>query len=226
MIPLPSIRLDPSGSPPRFAIDRQFLRVDLAEQGGTAVLLRKDRLLDRPGDAELRIIPAQAVLGIRLVQLGALVLEQGRVAQDAEAVGEPFRHIELPPVLGRERHPNPSGEGRRAASDVDGHVEDLTLQYREQLTLRIWVLEVEPAKHAPEGVREVVLHERRGQPGRPVAGAVPGLEEVTSLVAEDLGLDDDDLGQRGRYRVHRGCRVATWWKTGPLRSGRSPDRAL
>ena len=133
-----------------------------------------------------------------LVVVGALVGEQGRLARHDEAVREPRRDVELALVLARERHADPAAEGRRADADVDGDVEDLALEDRDELALGVRVLVVQPAEHAPARAREVVLDERGGQPGLGVAGAVPGLQEVAAGVAEDEGLDDQDARAFGR----------------------------
>jgi hypothetical protein len=86
--------------------------------------------------------------------------------------------------------------GRRAAADVEGHVEDRALQHADELALGVGLFLV---VRAPKGVRrsgenQVALDEELVEPGRvKIAGAVP-LGKVTAGVAETLGLEDLDIG--------------------------------
>ena len=61
----------------------------------------------------------------------------GRVAQHAEPVREPVRHVQLPVVLTAQLHTVPATERRGAAAQVDGDIEDLTAQAGHELALRI-----------------------------------------------------------------------------------------
>src|SRR4051794_33880839 len=89
----------------RWGENRQPLR-QLIEGGMRAVALGQDGLPRRPGDREPRIVPGDADLGCRIVQLRALVFDLGDRADDEEPVGEAGRHValgEVPPGE-RDRH--------------------------------------------------------------------------------------------------------------------------
>ena len=69
-----------------------------------SVLLAQDCLLCRnsPVDAEALVCYGDAAVGFRMVELIALVLEDGSLAQYGETVGEAFRDEELPVIIFRE----------------------------------------------------------------------------------------------------------------------------
>ena len=149
--------------------------------------------------AERRIVPADAALVLGGVVVGGLVEELGLVGEDQEAVGEALRDPELPLVLGGEHLAQPAPAGRRAAPQVDGHVEDLAADHPHQLPLRLRQLVVEAAQHAARREAVVVLHEaERPAQGRLQLALVVALEEEAPGVAEDLRLDHHDAGQGGR----------------------------
>src|SRR5581483_8320023 len=83
------------------------------------VLVGEDRRVDRPLDPDRGIVPEEAQLAAGVVEVAALVLDLGPLAQHAEAVREALRHEDLAEVLAREEHRDPAAEGRRAAPDVD-----------------------------------------------------------------------------------------------------------
>ena len=173
-------------------------------QGG--VLRREQRVADRPGDADLRIVPAEADLVGGVVEVGALVGDLGHLAQHAEAVGEPRRDEHLAEVVCPERGGRPFAEGGGAGADVDGDVEDLAPQHADQLALGFAELRVQAAQRATGRAGLVVLDEGVGDPRLAILALVERLQEVPAGVPEHLGLDHEDAWQIGIQCTHR-CRV-------------------
>src|SRR5205814_43652 len=118
-------------------------RAQLGEGRERGVLLREQRVADGPGDADARIVPAEADLVGAVVEVGALVDDLGRLAQHAEAVGETGRDEHLAEVVAGELRAGPLAEGGRARADVDRDVENLALQRADQLALRLSDLRVQ-----------------------------------------------------------------------------------
>ena len=141
------------------------------------------------------VVPADAGVGLGVVQRGALVGEGGEFGQHAEAVRETFRHPEMALVLGGQHHADPVAEGRRAATDVHRHVVDLALEHADQLALRIRPLVMQAAQHAPGRARDVGLHEAAIDAGFAVLRLVVAFVEEAARIAEHLRFDDHGAGQ-------------------------------
>src|SRR5205085_9267341 len=99
--------------------------LELVQRGMSAVAVRQKRGGDRPGDPDHGVVPGDPDLARPIVQRRALVFDLGDRAEDAEAVREAGRHVDLAEVLGRERHRYPPREAWRSAADVHGNVEHL-----------------------------------------------------------------------------------------------------
>lgn len=66
---------------------------------------------------------------------------------------------------------------------------------------------MQPAQHAADRFRMVVLHELDIEPGGFAEGfAVVALEEESALVPEDFGFDDQDVGDGGTDDLHQNTR--------------------
>jgi hypothetical protein len=77
------------------------------------------------------------------------------------------------------------------------HAHELALRMRRQLV-------VKAAQHALGGARMVVLHEAHVAAECGVEGALAeAFEEEPARVAEDLGLQDEHIGQRCANHVHQ-----------------------
>ena len=61
---------------------------------------------------------------------------------------------------------------------------------------------MQPAQHAMGGAGQVVLHERATDAVLGVAGELIGFEKKAALIAEQLGLDDEDFGKLGLDDIH------------------------
>ena len=86
-----------------------------------SVFLAQDGFLgwDSPVDAEAFICDGDAVVGFGMIELIALILEDGCFAQYGEAVSKAFRHEELSVILFCEFHGNVLSVGRRPFADID-----------------------------------------------------------------------------------------------------------
>src|SRR5215203_556124 len=175
---------------------------DLRQLRGRRVLRAQSRLFDGPGDGEGGIAPQDDDLIFPVVELGALVSHVGRLGEDAEAVGEPRRHVELPQVLSGENFSYPLAESGGVRADVHGHVEDLALDGAHELSLGLAELGVEAAQRAADGEGVVVLEEVLGQAAVAELALVIGLQEEAALVAEDGRLDQGHAGYGGGKKFH------------------------
>src|SRR6185295_6790308 len=202
---------------------------------------------------DIRVVPGDADLVLGIVELGALVLHVRRLAQDAEAVREAGRDVELVTVVSGEDLAGPFPEGRGIRPDVHRDVEDLAEDRPYELPLRLVELSVKPAQDVARREGVVVLDERQRDPVRLVLLLVVGFEEEAARVLPDDGLDEDDLlearrleldlrrhlssgparGARGRtcppaqLRTRRGFRDTTApWRAAPRQSrAAAPSRA-
>src|SRR5262245_24890421 len=80
----PTLAWAPLGHWPR----ESQLVADLGQARQRAVLVGQQRRLERPADADVRVVPHDAVLVLGAIQLGALVLQLRALARRAEAVEE------------------------------------------------------------------------------------------------------------------------------------------
>src|SRR5258708_11787347 len=129
---------------------------EILEPGKRGVLGREQRFLHRPVDAGR--IPQDADLVRAVVEIGALVLDLGDVAQHAEPVREPRRDEHLAEVLLGKHRGGPAAEGLRAGAAVDRGVEDLPTQGAHQLPLRPGAPRGEPAQAVPARALGGVRH--------------------------------------------------------------------
>src|SRR4029079_5263102 len=142
-----------------------------------AVLRREQRLGQWPGDGELRIVPGDGPLGLRGIELGALVEEVRRVAEDAESVRKTGGNPELPRGALAQLEADPGTEARRRPPHVDRDVPHHAPQDLDHLPLRLRLLEVQATERSPERAREIVLDERSVDARLRVAPGVEGLVE-------------------------------------------------
>src|SRR5262245_35648620 len=97
---------------------------DLGKSRGTPVALAEQRLVDRPLDANVGVVPGDPRLGRRVVGAGEQVGDVGDVAERGEAVAEAGRDEELAVAGVVEFVSLPLAVGGRTAAQVDGDVED------------------------------------------------------------------------------------------------------
>ena len=157
------------------------------------VLLRQDHLVSRhpPVDAQVRVVPGYRALGLRRVEVVALVLEHHLLAQHAEPVREAPRDKELPVVLPRKLDGHVPPEGRRPLPDVHRHIEDRALYHPDQLRLCVRrLLEVQPPDDPVARPALVVLHEMHVSNLLRELPLGERFEEIPAAIPEYPRLDD------------------------------------
>ena len=92
-------------------------------------------------------------------------------------MSETGRHPKLPLVVRGEFHPHVPAKGGAAAPDVHRHVPHHPAHHRDELPLRVGLLEVQAAEDAAGRTGPVVLDEGERQPGLRVARSVERLQE-------------------------------------------------
>ena len=121
---------------------------------------------------------------------------------------EARRNPELALVVLGELLAHPPAEGGRAPADIDGHVPDAAAHHAHELALGMRrQLVVQAAQHTPGGAAVVVLHEVDIRAGGGMEGLlVETFVEKAARVAEDLGLDQENVRDGGGGGVHVGMR--------------------
>ena len=112
--------------------------VEVCEERVFCVLLAEDSLVrrDAPVYSEGGVEDADASVGLRVVEVVALVLEHGFFAEHCEAVGETARYEELAMVVLCQFYCYVLSVCRTAISDVNGYIEHCTLDAAHELALR------------------------------------------------------------------------------------------
>ena len=126
------------------------------------VFLAQEHFLfrDAPVDAEALVQDGDAAVGLGMVELVALVLEDGGLAQYGEAVRKSFVDEELEVVVLTQFHGYVLPECGRTFADIDSHVQHATFDAAHQFGLcERRALIVQTAHHAVGGHTLVVLHE-------------------------------------------------------------------
>src|SRR4030095_5838032 len=101
-------------------------------------------------------------------------------------------HIHLQFVGGGEPPAFPFPKMRRAASDIDYHIQHLTLDYAAKLRLRSFHLIVKPSQSVCDRSGMIVLNEAVFYPQRFKLRFVIAFEEKPSFVLEDWSLYQTD----------------------------------
>ena len=162
-------------------------------------------MLHTPVDRNIRVVPANAAVGLRRIEIIRLVEEFHVVRKRDEAVSEAARDQKLLFVFLRQLHRDPLPVGRALGAQIHRHVQHRAAGHAHQLGLGHGrVLEVDAPQDAllgGEGL--VVLHEVIVQAQLLEVPGGPGLHEIAALVAEHLGLDDVHARQLGFDLVHQ-----------------------
>ena len=115
---------------------------------------------DAPVDAEGVVEDADAAVGLRVVELVALVLEDGGLAEYGEAVGEALRDEELAVVVFGEFYGDVLTVGWGAFTDVNGYVQDGAFDATNEFALgEGGTLEMQTTHHAVSGFAFIILDE-------------------------------------------------------------------
>src|SRR5215213_9373912 len=173
---------------------RKAFRVHVTEQRSRGVAWREQRLAYRPRDAERVVIPADHMLVVRRVEVGALVEDNGDVGDRLVSVRVSSWDIQLTAVALGERVRVPAAERWRADADVDHDVVHLADENSHELGLPARVLEVQATYHPAARTGGVVLHEA-WEDGRCIRLITPGLRERPTRVTKHLPLEQLHLGK-------------------------------
>ena len=118
---------------------------------------------DLPVNAEAFICDGDASVCLGVIELIALILEDGCLAQHCKAVGKTFRNKELPVIVFCKFDGNVLSVGGRALTQVDGNVENSTFNAANKFALCVGrALEMQSSHYTIGGHAFVVLHEFDG----------------------------------------------------------------
>ena len=115
------------------------------------VFLAKNRLLHRyaPINTKRLVLDIDAAVSLRMIELIALVLEDGGLGENSEAMGKATRDEELTMIVFCQLHCYMLTECRRAFADVNSYVEDCAFNAAHEFALGIWhALIVQTTHHA------------------------------------------------------------------------------
>lgn len=129
------------------------------------VFLGKDDFVGRylPVDAKAVVENRDASFGLWSIEVVALVLADGGLAEDGKAVGKATGDEDLTVVGITELYSHMLAVGGAALADVHCHIEDGAFDATHELALgKGWCLEVEATKDAIGGHAFVVLHKVYG----------------------------------------------------------------
>ena len=147
---------------------------------------------DSPVDAEALVCYGDTVVCFRMVELIALILEDGSLTQYGETVSEAFRNEELTMILFCEFDGDVLPVSGRPFSDVDGYVEDGSPNASNELALREgWALEVQSSHHPIGGHAFVILHKVDGAYFLLELSLRERFEEVPASIPEDAWFYDE-----------------------------------
>jgi len=191
------------------------------QRGGVGVASGRDQLQALgPLDSHLGIVVGEAALELCGVVGRGLIDDVRPLAQHAEAVREPVGAVELVVVRVAELKSLPLPERRRAAPDVDEHVEDRAVCAAHEL--RHPRLDVHPADDPTPGARVVILDEVIGDTEIGEGAAAVGLLEEATVVAMDDRFDQDRTGQCDGKGAHQRPGLGSRWRrsasTSPMRT--------
>ena len=118
---------------------------------------------DLPVNAEAFVCDGDASVCLGVIELIALILEDGSLAQHRKTVGKTFWNEELPVIIFCEFYSDVFAVGGRAFAEVDGNVENGTFYAANKFALCVgWALEMQSSHHTIGGHAFVVLHKFDG----------------------------------------------------------------
>ena len=153
------------------------------------------RYRSRDRSSESRVRPSDC-------KIVTFVKEIGGLGENDKAVREATGNPELSSVLFAQLDGNVTPKIRAPDAHVYGNIQHLAAECGHQLSLCDRILQVQPAKYALDGTGHIVLDERATDAVLGVAGELIGFEKKAALIAEQLGLDDDDVGNLGPDDIH------------------------
>ena len=171
----------------------------------TQVFSAEDGLLDgdAPVDAQLFVHELDASIGLGVVVVVALVLENGNIAEHGKAMSKTAGDEDLTMVVARELDGDMLTKGGGTTADVDNDIKNSTLNTTHELALRVGhALIVEATNDAVGGHALVVLNELYGAYQFVELALRKGLEEIATRVLKDARLYDNNALEGGRDDVH------------------------
>ena len=124
------------------------------------ILVGENRFIDGNSPVYIKrgIDDRDAAVSFRAIVIVAFVLEDSCVAQNGETVGKAAGNEELAVIILGQLDGHMTAIGGRAFADIDGNVDDGSLDTSDELGLSEWrALEMEAAHNAASRARLVVL---------------------------------------------------------------------
>ena len=91
-----------------------------------------------PVDAKRLVLDIDAAISLRMIELVALVLEDGGLGENGEAMSESSWDKKLTMIVFCQFHCHMLSECRGAFADVNGYVEDCAFNAAHEFALGIW----------------------------------------------------------------------------------------
>jgi hypothetical protein len=91
---------------------------------------------------------------------------------------------------------------RRFMPYVDDYIENFSPSHKNQFSLRMLYLVMQPSKHPSFGTGAVVLYECLFDPKFPITTLLIAFQKESAIIAENVGLDQQDSGQGNLSRFH------------------------
>src|SRR5437899_10842617 len=117
-----------------------------------------------------------------MVERRALIRKRSVVGEYGKAVRETFGYPEMALVRRTQHRCRPAREGRRAVTDIDRNIVNLTFEHADELALRIGPLIMQAAQHAMRGARHIGLHETQVEPRTRILSRSVPLQTTTAPV--------------------------------------------
>lgn len=172
---------------------RSERRLEVAQQRMAGVLVRKDCLgrVCHPVYAEFGVCDGYSSLCLGAIQIIALVLEYGGIAEYGESVSETTGNEELPVIVFGQNHADMAPVSGRVRADIDCHVKHLAADAAHQLGLGVRRrLEVKSAHNAAYGTGFVVLDEVNRANQSVECLLVVRFEEITPRILKNAWLQN------------------------------------
>ena len=167
----------------------KLLSNDGRERRVATILIRQNRVLYAPFNAEFGVIPEYPTLIFGTVEVAALIKELGRFAQHYIPVCEPGRNVYLSPILGGKHGALPLSERWRARPYVNSYVEHFSRNHPAQLGLWVFDLIMEASECVLDRSRVIILNKMVSYSELRKLTFVIALEEESALILEHRRLN-------------------------------------
>jgi|GEM_PF-3360199 len=144
-----------------------------------------------PINREIRVIPCNCTLCLRMIEIIALVLEDHLIGKDAESMGESPRHKKLKMILFTKLYGKMFPVSRRILTDIYCNVENRAFYNPYQLCLgKGFFLEMKATEDPVRGFTLIVLDKVDFPYFISEFSKIEGLEKIASRVSKDSRFDD------------------------------------